>query len=383
MRKRIVAKCNIIKETNSKKILELICKGEELTKLEIAHTLKISIPTVTTNINELKEQGIVDEVSSDIYTGGRRPKVIKLRANAKVSIGIGITKSKVIVMVMNLLNEVIWKEEQDFSDKHFLSYIHVGKKIADQILEHLKIEKENILGVGISIPGAINETRGVAEYTNMGYKEIKLDEIFDLFENSVYIENEANLSLIAEKIMGGYEDLKNLLYIGINEGLGGGIFVNGELFTGRNGRAGEFGHMYISSRPNSTPCRVESYISTLGLLNRYNQKSNQSIEKFSEFETLIYSNDELACEILNEGIDVLIATIYNLNMIFDIQKIIVGGKVARLIKSKNMPILDVMDKYNDLLCQLDTDIIFSDITRTTTVGAALLPIIDFYTLSSD
>lgn len=383
MNKREISKGNLIKETNYKKILQLIGKGQQLTKLDIAYTLKISIPTVTTNINELKQEGIIDEVESDIYTGGRKPKIIKLIPDSRISIGISITKFKVVVVIMNLLEEVMLVEDRECEGGVLSDYIEKGKELIQEAIEELNIQEESILGVGISIPGTLNQKLGVIEQTNMGYKEISLNQIYDLFNTTVYVENEANLSLLAEKSIGKYDDLKDLLYIGINEGLGGGIFVNGELFTGTSGRAGEFGRMRFIEKETGKGYRVEDQISTRSLVQHYKQKTGENIRSFSNFEKLVKAQDRVATEILMDGIEILLMTIYNLTMVVDIQKIIIGGKVGRLIQSEPKLLEKLMKKYSEILDKLDLDICFSEIRNTSATGAALLPIIDFYKISNE
>ena len=383
MNKRVFGKGNLIKETNYKKILQLIGKGENLTKLDIAYTLKISIPTVTTNINELKEAGIIEEVESDIYTGGRKPKIIKLIPSTRISIGLSITKYKVAVAAMNLLNEVIGFKEMDCEEDQLIDYFIKGKELIEELVKELQISEENLLGIGISIPGTINEKLGMIQQTNMGYKGILLNQIYDLFGCTVYVENEANLSLLAEKNLGKYENLKNLIYIGINEGLGGGIFVNGELYTGTSGRAGEFGHMRLVEKDTGRAYKVEDYISTRSLLSRYKQHTGENIKSFLKFEKLVKMNDKIACQILEEGIEILMMTIYNLTMVLDIQTLIIGGKVGRLIKSQPNVLQNVANKYNEIMDKLDLDITFSDVRNTTTLGAALLPLLDFYKISNE
>lgn len=383
MNKREISKGNLIKETNYKKILQLIGKGQQLTKLDIAYTLKISIPTVTTNINELKQEGIIEEIESDIYTGGRKPKVIKLIPDSRISIGMSITKSKVVVVIMNLLEEVMLIKDKECQGGILSDYIQQGKELIQEAIEELNIKEESILGIGISIPGTLNQKLGVIEQTNMGYKEISLDHIYDLFNTTVYVENEANLSLLAEKSIRKYDDLKNLLYIGINEGLGGGIFVNGDLFTGTSGRAGEFGHMRFIEKETGKSYRVEDQISTRSLVQHYEQKTGENIESFSNFEKLVKTQDRVATEILMDSIEILLMTIYNLTMVVDIQEIIIGGKVGRLIKSEPKLLEELMNKYSEIMDKLDLNICFSEIRNTSATGAALLPIIDFYKISNE
>ncbi|MBE6024142.1 MAG: ROK family transcriptional regulator [Cellulosilyticum sp.] len=383
MNKRVIPKGNLIKETNYKRILQLIGKGEHLTKLDIAYTLKISIPTVTTNINDLKQEGIIEEVESDIYTGGRKPKIIKLIPNSRISIGMSISKYKVVVVFTNLLEETLLIKEHECERGELDEYIAQGKVLIQEGMNELNIEEDAILGVGISIPGTINQNLGVIEQTNMGYREISLEHIYNLFDSTIYIENEANLSLLAEKSLGKYEDGSNLLYIGINEGLGGGIFVNGDLFTGTSGRAGEFGRMHFRERETGKQYRVEDYISTHSLVQRYIEKTGNEIKGFSKFQELVQEKNKEAITILIEAIEVLLMTIYNLSMVLDIQKIIVGGKVGRFIKEEEEHLQNLMNQYDDVLGKLDLEIHFSDIRNTTAIGAGLLPIVDFYKINNE
>lgn len=374
-------KGNLIKEINYKKILQLLCKGEEWTKLDLANTLKLSIPTVTTNINELKQIGIIEEVESDIYTGGRRPKIIRSIPNSRVAIGLGITKSIITVVIMNLKNKVIFRREREYHADHFIDYIKVGKNLGDECLMELGIKEEQVLGIGISIPGTINQNKQIIEHTNMGYRNIELRDIYNLFNYSVFIDNEANLSLLAERQQGEYEELDDLIYIGINEGLGGGIFIAGKLFKGINGRAGEFGQMQIDHflKNNLIGDKIEDYISTKGLIDKYNVlMPKNSINHFSEFENLIKEKNEVAGNVLIKAVQVLHMVIYNLSMIFDIPNFVIGGKVGRLIKAAGT--FNISKLEREVLGLNELKIYFSDLRGSTAMGAALLPLIDLYTV---
>ena len=84
-----------------------------------------------------------------------------------------------------------------------------------------------------------------------------------------------------------------------------------------------------------------------------------------------------------DSIEILLMTIYNLTMVVDIQEIIIGGKVGRLIKSEPKLLEELMNKYSEIMDKLDLNICFSEIRNTSATGAALLPIIDFYKISNE
>lgn len=98
-----------IKETNRKKIIKLLLEKDEITKLDISRSLDISITTVSTNITELKEEGIVEDVRPMESTGGRKAMAIKLKENCSYALGIALTPKHVKLLLINVKNKEIEK----------------------------------------------------------------------------------------------------------------------------------------------------------------------------------------------------------------------------------------------------------------------------------
>ena len=91
-----------IKETNRKKIIKLLLEKDEITKLDISRSLDISITTVSTNISELKDEGIVSDVRSLKSTGGRKAMALKINENCRFALGIALTPRHVKLSLINL-----------------------------------------------------------------------------------------------------------------------------------------------------------------------------------------------------------------------------------------------------------------------------------------
>ena len=96
-----------IKETNRKKIIKLLLEKDEITKLDISRSLDISITTVSTNISELKDEGIVSDVRSLESTGGRKAMALKINENCRFALGIALTPRHVKLSLINLKKEII------------------------------------------------------------------------------------------------------------------------------------------------------------------------------------------------------------------------------------------------------------------------------------
>jgi len=106
-----------IKEINRVKIIKLIKEREAITKQKIARELNLSIPTVTSNIKELLQEGLVEEAGVAKSTGGRKPVVVKFLKNARYSFGVNITTDKVEIVLVNLNVEIIVKEVFKYDNK--------------------------------------------------------------------------------------------------------------------------------------------------------------------------------------------------------------------------------------------------------------------------
>lgn len=369
-------KISLIKELNRNKIINLLASNGELTKFDISNKLGISIPTVTTNINRLKSLNLVHEVDSSIYTGGRKPKVIHFNSNARVSIGVRITLNNIEIVMLNLKKEIVYTESFEIKFINFDEFMDWILERINCILEEKNILKKNLLGIGISIPGIINKKTNTIEYTNIGISNVNLDIYNDMHEYDIYYENEANLSILSEKNYIDDKNKQNLLFLSINIGLGGGILINNEIYRGSSGRSGEFGHMKLMGKGKDY---LDDYLSTSNIVKTYNLKSKtKKIETFKEFEELVINKDELALSLMDTAVERLSLCIYNLITIFDPSSILIGGEFSFLLRLYKEHIIKLIQQDIKLPYSSMIEILFSKDIKSDLIGAALLPLNEFF-----
>ena len=367
---------NLIKEVNEHKIINLLVEHQELTKNDISRMLNISIPTVTTNISKFKEINLVEELESNIYTGGRKPKIIKFNQNAKLSIGVSIYSDKINFIVLNLLKEVKYTNQIELKDAFFDEIMLSVKDEVDSMLKSLHIKSDTVLGIGISVPGVINEKINKLEHTNMDISDISLDKYNDIMPYDIYYDNEANLSLLGEKAYAREVSENSYIYLSINEGLGGGIIINDTIYKGNLGRAGEFGHLIISNDDKS----LETYVSSKNIINSFNNKSDNKINSMKEFEVYIENKNIIALEIMKDVIDILCRGLYNLILIFDPGMILIGGELSFILKKYDNEIKECIKSKNTLKYMPELKLKYSEISKPELLGAALVPLFKFLTL---
>lgn len=376
-----------IKNYNRRKILILLSAKRELTKQEISLKTGISLPTVALNIQELINEGLVEEAGIAKSSSGRKPLIVRYNPNARVSFGVEITPDKIRILLANLDSEIRFESELNIESLRNIE--DIIKRISveiERILLALEIPSKKVLGIGFALPGTVNQkkmTMGLAP--NLGMKDICFRPFESIFHYPIFVENEANAGALAELKLGKSIKSGDLVYIAVARGVGAGIIIHGKLYKGKNQRAGEFGHMTIvpgGKRCNcgSTGC-WELYSSENALMNHYKEASGSnelSDFRISDFLKLLESEDATAKNVWNKYLDYFALGIRNIILGLDPQLILIGGEIGQfgdlfiepLIKRVFNP--KGFDEAGDVL------ITVSRLgTRAPVLGAALLPIQEY------
>ena len=324
----------IIRGSNRKKILSLIAEKREYTKQNISKEVGVSIPTVITNIKELIAKGLVEEAGVAGSTGGRKPIIVRFLPNSKYSFGVEFTLNNVRVILTNL--DATIKYDNSFQVGDFKDVDYIIEKIheiIDSVLEEKKINNEDILGIGFSLPGTVNEESLILELApNIAIKNVDFNRFSQILKFPIYLENEANSAAFGELRLGIAKKMRNLVYLSINEGIGAGLVIEDHLYKGKNKRAGEIGHMTIV--PNGKPCNcgrkgcLEQYASKKSLLEDYNCDSLKPIYTLKEFFSKVKQKESLAILVLEKYISFLAIGIQNIVLMFDPHYVVLGGEIS-------------------------------------------------------
>lgn len=370
-----------IKETNRKKIIALLLKKNEITKLDISRILDISITTVSTNITELKSEGIVEDVRSLESTGGRKAIAIKLNENCRYSIGVALTPNHIKISLVNIKKKVIESMRVRHNSDGIENIINLLNENIDLLMKKYNLCSANLLGIGISLPGTVDFKEGIIKYSYLlGAKDFNLKEKFEYLDIPVYVDNEANLSAYYE-FLNKRDILRNLLYVSITEGLGLGIIINGKIYRGDNSSSGELGHTKIAIDGKKCKCGargcLEAYTSMNSLIDSYNEANSSNISDIDEFEERYNQNDKDAHDVLTDYLKTLSLGLSNLVMIFDPSSIVIGGDINNLLNDK----IDMLKKevYKDNLFTNENNcsISIASFKESYLLGAAMMPIEEF------
>jgi len=238
------------KEQNILSILNTIINGGEVSSIDIGKETGLSVSTISRVINLLKNKDIIINIGKEQTDIGRHPEILRLNSDYGHIVFIDIYYAKIISYLTNLDGKILDTEEYFFEQGLNLDLFKEGlTDVYNKLLKNTEHSNINILAVGMSVPGVVNETNNtISRIPNIySFNEINLsDYIENIISAPVVLCNESSLSAmgLAYEI---YPERNILVYIAITEptGIGAGIVINGKPHKGATNAAGEIGSMFV------------------------------------------------------------------------------------------------------------------------------------------
>lgn len=328
-----------VKRLNRVNTLRCILSCERISQPELAQRLNLSWPTVLQNVKELAALGLVQEVGAYESTGGRKAKAYAPVLDAKLAVGLDITQNHIGFVLVDLSGKILkyTRKKQVFSlTEEYLQ--NLGQSLAD-FLKDESIEK--IYGIGISLPGIVNETGDRLLYSHaLDIYDIPTNCFHQYIPYPCTYMNDANAAGLAE--VWNNPHAGNLVYLSLSNSVGGAIINGGTLFTGNNLRAGEFGHNTLV--PNGRKC----YCGKDGCLDAYLSAkvlSKNTGGNLALFFDQLRSGEEAAKNHWKDYLEYLAVAINNLRMTFDCD-VIAGGYVGAFLEEFGSSLRDMLAKRN-------------------------------------
>ena len=319
-------------------IINYMLNHSVTSKAELAKELGLSMPTVLTNVNELIAKGLIVENGEYASTGGRKAKSIGINKEYCRAMGLVITANHLEMVLVNLGYEI---EHLKRVRLKFSPDIDYSVKIAGQVQQFLKECKteKDILGIGIAIPGIIDQNeKAVLKSHALQVENYSLRFLEQTLGFPVYFENDANSAMLAEDT----QKYNNAIYLSLNHTLGGAFCIDGKLFRGQNQKAGEFGHMILIPGGDRCYCGKQGCADAYCAASVLTGDGKISLEEF--MEQLKQGNKE-AEQKWERYLDHLAILISNLRMAYDMD-IILGGDVGGVLAEYMIPLGQKVLSYN-------------------------------------
>ena len=239
------------KQHNQNLVLKTFFDNPLISRAEIARVTKLTRATVSDMVANLIQEGLVQEVGFGSSIGGRSPILLSLVADSRYLIGLNLALDKFIGAVVNLRGEIKETVEAPVSGGDGTQALQTVYEILDQLVE--KAWKP-VVGIGIGTPGLVNTREGVVvSAVNLDWQDLPLAHLLESRYNlPVSVLNDSQATAIGEFVYNGnYKSDSNLVVVNVRHGIGAGILINGRIFQGDGGGAGEIGHVVAQENGNA------------------------------------------------------------------------------------------------------------------------------------
>ena len=340
-----------LRETNLSTVLRTLHNNTPLTRAQLANLIGLNKSTVSSLVEELQARGLIHAIGLNPSGTGRPGLLLEINPQAGAIIGVELGVDFISVVVTDFWGQIIWRRFNSvdpLSEQE--SIISQALAISGEAYAFCHEKGMRLLGLGLSIPGTVDVTRGVLIYApNLNWRNVPLGEIFSKATGlKVLVENDANAAAVGEHLFGAARQSKDFIFVFAGVGIGGGLFLNDQLYRGKEGQAGEIGHAPIMADPLQYLCHCgnrgcwETYANQASLFQRMlmhlDGKKNSLTRQLMEEQDAPLSvalikqaadlGDNDARESFADVGEAMGLGIANLVNIFNPDKVILGGPLS-------------------------------------------------------
>jgi predicted NBD/HSP70 family sugar kinase len=306
--------------------------------------LNLSLATVVTILKELVEEGVVEQGEVLASTGGRKPVVFQIVANAKMSLGVALTGHHIRMALVNWKHEVIESYREWITYDNSEAYWRHVYQAVMKLLKKKAITNRNFVGINFVIDGRILPEAGYEDIIPIGiFEGLDVSVVKDMYLCPVYFCS--SVKAAAYSNVGRLSSRNTCVYIQFDRTVGGAVISDGT-FWGLSNRTGEFGHMYLGENNRKCQCGNYGCLQTYCTSDVIREESGMELDEF--FRELEKGNKKLYA-VWTRYKKHVIQAVYNLRVIFDID-VMIGGEMAPYLKKceeELKEILRMLDIYKE------------------------------------
>lgn len=334
---------NLLQENyNYRQILQLIIQTGGISRAQIARETNLNRSTITYIINYFFEQNIVFESSEKVLTGGRASTLIRFNYDIEEIMIVDLQKNKLKVLITTYAGKYLDRFDFPLSHGEEKNVKYIQDSIASVLEKYPSIHN-----CGIAIHGIVSTTENIITSPFYTYEYDDIMGMFSGFDLNIHIENEANIytnGILVEDNL----NIINLMNIHIKDGVGSGQILNGALYRGDNGYAGEIGHSIVE--PNGEKCRcgnhgcLELYTSERYFIKQIEEITKQKYD-INNVAKLVEENSQVRA-VYEKLVDRLALKINDLILLIDVFDLYITSDLFFEIKSFKTDILSRLKSRN-------------------------------------
>jgi N-acetylglucosamine repressor len=382
-----------VKLSNRAVVFQAIRNAGAVSRADLAKQTGLHPATLTHITRELIDRGLVEEAGFGEARIGRRSALLRLHSQIGNILAVRLSRHNIEGLLTDL--------EMHQTTTHTITSSFLSRPIditlptllelIETLIQKSGVERQSILGIGLCAPGPLDARRGVliAPPNFPGWVSSPIRQIVEQKTGfTTFLDNDANGAALAEKWFGVGRDMDNFVYLLVEDGIGAGLVINGDIYRGQHDIAGEIGHTTIDRNGPTCDCGnigcLELYAAPHAVETRLRQallagQTSQLREQVGEaidqitFEMVVqaaHQGDATALEAVQEVAQALGIAVVNAINAFDPQAVILGGKIG-LASDLILPILrQAVARRAISRGEQEAQVLFSELgTKAPVVGA--------------
>ncbi|MCA9924741.1 MAG: ROK family transcriptional regulator [Anaerolineales bacterium] len=340
------------KQHNSRLILKTIYNTTGISRADIARNTGLTRATVSKIVSAFIEDGLVEENGVGPSAGGKPPILLGVPDNARRLICLDLSKDPFQGALVNLRGKILQRIEIPLNGRLGESAIDLVSQLVNQLRECCI---NPILGIGIGSPGLVDTRNGIIKKAvNLSWQDVPLKSLLEAQQDlPVFVANDSHLAALAEYSFGS-SDTRNLVLIKTGRGIGAGIVLNGQLYYGEGGSAGEIGHVTVVHQGIQCSCGnqgcLEAVAGVQALIeqaqaipaDRWQGPKPTTWEAFCD---AVHYGDPTAQQLVATAGEYIGIAVANLVGILNIRHIVIAGAMVPLGKELLTAVRQQMNRY--------------------------------------
>ncbi len=335
-------------------IIKLVWQNPGISRSQVATQLGLTKSTISLLVQELEHDGWLRTGSGGVSLSMGRPSIpLFLNEEKFVLFGVEVGLNELSAVAINIYGEVLARVSQygDYTNAT-TTISHVAKSIKTLLSEN-SLASRSVLGLGVGIPGPVDVARGLVlkvpslGWENMPFLSLLQKQLPEIPDERIFVDNDANLSVMAVYLFGQHKHDGDLLYVHITTGIGGGLILDHRLYHGQRGFAGEWGHITVVPNGKKCLCGSQGCAETLFSLDAIQnaiQTGTGERPDLGRILELLEQRHPIVIKIIHKTAIHLGTFLGNLANIFDPKLIILGGRVAEIGEALIQPATQELER---------------------------------------
>jgi len=325
------------KQHNSRLILKTIYNAHGISRADIARNTGLTRATVSSIVSDLMHDGLVNETGVGPSAGGKPPIFLSVVENARQLICLDLSKDPLQGALINLRGQIVERIEMPLNGRFGSTALDLVTQLVNQLRE---CSTTPVLGIGIGSPGLVDTRNGIIKKAvNLSWQDVPLKSLIEAQQDlPVFVANDSHMAALAEYSFGS-NDTRNLVLIKTGRGIGAGIVLNGQLYHGEGGNAGEIGHVTVLRHGAQCSCGnfgcLEAIASVQAIMEQAqaiaaDQWQSPKPTTWNAFCAAVRQGDPTAQQLVSTAGEFIGIAVANLVGILNIRHIVIAGAMVPL-----------------------------------------------------